>query len=101
MTDEKPQPLTAEQAEALTEPERLGILVAGAYGAALAERDQARNLLADAIVLVDDLLEAFPETTWAADSFRKSALEDRRASLVQAIQDAQAVDSDETPTQED
>lgn len=91
------QPLTQADVDALTEPERLGLMVAAAYGTALAERDQARDLLADALVLVDDLLAAWPESTWAADSFRKASLEDRRANLVQAIEAAQAVDSDETP----
>lgn len=96
------QPLTQDDVDNLNDAERMGLMVAAAYGTALAERDQARDLLADALVLVDDLIREWPETTWAADNYRVETMKDRRKNLVQAIQDAQAVDSEATPApQED
>lgn len=83
--------------EDLTEAERLGLVVGAAYGQALAERDQARAIavhLEQENAHLRDLLayavQEWPDTTWAADSHAKDT-------LVQAIQNAGALESPETP----
>ena len=64
-----------ETLEGLNEPERLGIVVAQAYGNALYERDQARAIavaleqdLAKALRALRYAVEKWPETTWAQDT---------------------------------
>lgn len=100
--ESRPVPVTAENtleadADDLGPAERLGLAVGAAYGAALADRDQARDMavalegqLAEAIRLLDLAVHHWPETTWAADS---KALED----LVQGIENLKAVESPENP----
>lgn len=68
------EPLPPELAH-LNEAERLGLVVGAAYGQALAERDQARNIaatleqqLAKALETIRYALKNWPETTWATDS---------------------------------
>lgn len=80
--------------EHLGEAERLGLIVGAAYGQALAERDLARASLAKALDLMEALANAWPETSWAASNV---AVENAR----EFIQATKAVDSEQTPTQED
>lgn len=108
MTTPPPVPnFTQEDWDALTEGERLGLLVGHAYGTALAERDEAsaqaarwRDLHEAAL---DDLVQArrlleqahkhLGDTSWAAD--------EQLADSIQAFLGGTPVDSDQTPTQED
>lgn len=93
--------LSQDDLDGMTEAERLALVVGAAYGKALADRDQARTqwaVLADRLTVAKDLLgKVVPilnDSTWASDS----AL----ASSIQAFLDqAGALDSETTPTQED
>lgn len=92
--------LSQEDVDGMNEAERLALIVGAAYGAALAERDDAQrqvavleDRLAEAKALLDYAVAHWPETTWATDT----KAQDR---LVQGIGTLWPVDSDQTPTQE-
>lgn len=90
--------LTQDDLDDMTEAERLGLVVAAAYGNALAERDLAhqevvrlRERLAEAERLLEQAAAPLDASTWATDG--------QIASSIQAF--LQAVDSTQAPTQED
>jgi hypothetical protein len=95
--DEQAAEVLGTTLEGLTEPERLGVVVAQAYGNALYERDQARDMAmaleqenAALRKVLDETLAAWPTTTWAQDA----ALKERAEQAYAAIG---AVGSPETP----
>lgn len=92
--------LSQEDLDGMGEAERLALVVGAAYGKALADRDEARNMtyrlsgnLGQATALLKKVVPILRDSTWATDS----ALADS----IQVFLDAQTVGSDETPTQED
>lgn len=78
-----------ETVEGLTAPEQLGMVVAAAYGTALAERDQA-------VAELRHLLDVFPQTGWAAEMVAY----DKARAWLEEYDQCQAVGSPETPEQE-
>lgn len=99
-----PVDLTPEECAAIPDHERMGIIVAQAYGTALAERDQARAVADSLAVTHASLLEAAADVlaldlvqhpTFAHDENAVARLR----CLVDAGIDAMVVDS--TRTQED
>lgn len=93
--------LTQADLDGMNEAERLALVVGAAYGKALAERDEARDVAAYAIArlatardLLNKVVPILDDSTWATDS----AL----AGSIQAFLDTlQDVDSPQAPTQED
>lgn len=90
--------LTQEDLDGMNEAERLALVVGAAYGKALAERDQARDVgyrlagnLGHAQGLLGKVVPILRDSSWATDS----ALADS----IQAFLDG--LDSEATPNQED
>lgn len=93
--------LSQEDLDGMSEAERLALVVGAAYGKALSERDQARDLtyrlsgnLGQAQGLLEKVLPILEDSSWATDS----ALADSIQAFLDGLKD---VDSDKTPTQED
>lgn len=97
-----PTDLHPEEADNLTEGERLGIIVGMAYGNAVAERDIARDLHAAAVKELEELREAARDVL-ALDLVKNPTFahdEDALVRLEALCHPAHVVDSPHT-TQED
>ena len=98
--------LSQADLDGMNEAERLALIVGSAYGAALADRDLARTEAADLrhrlgvlLARADNVLalDVLKDLTWAGDERAVTRLRE----CVQENMALPAVDSDETPTQED
>ena len=81
----------------MNEAEQMGLFVGAAFGRVLAERDLARAALAEAVEVVEGLVEGYPVTSFA----HSNAAVDRALEFIQRSRTPEAVDSTQTPDQED
>lgn len=89
--------LSQADLDGMNEAERLALVVGAAYGNALAERDQARAQVAEALGHLEAVLAASPSTSFA----HTNAAADAAQEFIQRIKTPEPVDSETTPSQED
>lgn len=89
--------LSQDDLDQMTEAERLALVVGAAYGRALAQRDEARAQVQEALGHLEAILATQPATSFA----HTNAAADQAREFVQRIRTPQAVDSDQTPAGKD
>lgn len=89
--------LDQETLDGMNEAERLALIVGAAYGRALADRDEARAQVTQALDHLEAVLAASPPTSFA----HTNAAADQAREFIQRIRTPEPVDSEATPTRKD